>query len=93
MRVACQATSADFGAELVQLTCVQPALDESAGIDARRGVALEVDLVTGCGVRLASEEVIEADFVKRSGALDRWPPIPGSRMFARVTITAAFQRM
>ncbi len=37
-------------------------------VDARRGMALEVDLITGCAVVLAAEEVVEADLVERGGA-------------------------
>jgi hypothetical protein len=50
--------------EVVQLLLVQAALDERPGVDARRGVALEVHLVPGHPAVLAPEEVVEADLVE-----------------------------
>ena len=80
MRVAREALSANLEPEVVEVLVADPALDVCPGVDAGRSVTLEVDLVTGGAVRLAAEEMVEADLVE-------------SRMFARVTITAAFQRM
>ena len=51
-------------AEAVQLVLGQPALQERAGVDAGRRVALEEDLVAGLAVVLAAEEVVEADLVQ-----------------------------
>ena len=56
-----------FLAEAVQLVLAQPALQERAGVDARRRVALEEDLVAGLAVVLAVEEVVEADLVQAGG--------------------------
>ena len=50
--------------EAVQLLLGEPALEEGAGVDAGRGVALEEDLVAGLAVVLAAEEVVEADLVQ-----------------------------
>ena len=59
----------DLPAEVVELALAQPALEEGAGVDARRGVALEEDLVAHAGRVLAAEEVVEADFVEAGRAL------------------------
>ncbi len=48
---------------------VSRALEERAGVDAGRGVALDVDLVAAAGVVLAAEEVVEADFVEAGAGL------------------------
>jgi hypothetical protein len=54
-------------AEPVEMLLREPTLEKRAGIDPRRGVALEVDLVSGArGEILATEEVVEADLVQRS---------------------------
>ena len=51
--------------EAVELVGGQPALEERAGVDARRGVALNEDLIAAAGVGLAAEEVVETDLVQR----------------------------
>ena len=51
-------------AEPVQLVLGQAALEERPGVDARGGVALDEDLVTGLAVVLAVEEVVEPDLVQ-----------------------------
>ncbi len=51
-------------AEMLQLFGAEPAFEEGAGVDAGRGVALEVDLVGAVGVVRTAEEVVEADFVE-----------------------------
>ena len=56
-------------AEVEQLPLAQAPFQKSSRIDARRGMALEEDLVATAGVILASEEVIEADFVETRGRL------------------------
>ena len=55
-------------AEVVELVLGQAALQEGPGVDARGGVALEVDLVAGLAVVLAPEEVVEADLVEAGRA-------------------------
>ena len=64
VRVARQAT-ADLLAELVEVVLGEAALEEGPGVDAGRGVALEVDGVAGLPVGLAPEEVVEPDVVQR----------------------------
>ena len=59
----------DLLAEAQQLLLVEPALQEGAGVDARRAMALDVDLVAAAGVVLAPEEVVEADLVEAGGRL------------------------
>ena len=54
-------------AEAVQVRLIEAALDEGAGVVARRGVTLEEDVVATAGVVLAPEEVVEADLVERCG--------------------------
>src|SRR6266487_1999449 len=58
----------EFLPESVELVLGQPALEEGAGVDARRRVTLEEHLVAGFAVVLAAEEVVEADLVERSRA-------------------------
>ena len=65
VRVARQAVAADLAAEPVELLLGQAALEVGPGVDAGRGVALEVDVVAGEAVVLAPEEVVEADVVER----------------------------
>ena len=50
--------------EVVELVLAEPPLEERAGVDAGRRVALEEDLVAGLAVVLAAEEVVEADLVQ-----------------------------
>jgi hypothetical protein len=80
---------------MVEVVLVEATLEERAGVDARRGVALDVDVVAGVAVVLAPEEVVEAHLVERAdeAKVDRWPPMPGECLVGRTTITAAFQRM
>ena len=47
MRVGRQAATADFLTESIQLFFTQTTFKEGAGVDARRGVAREEDLVRG----------------------------------------------
>ena len=54
----------DLLAEAVELLLAEAALEERAGVDARRAVALDVDLVAAALVVLAAEEVVEADLVE-----------------------------
>ncbi len=64
VRVAREATAADLATEVVEVALVEAALEERTGVDAWRGVALEVDVVAGEAVVLAPEEVVEADLVE-----------------------------
>ena len=83
-----------LAAEVVELLLADAPLEEGAGVDAGRRMALEEDLVAGRLV-VAAEEVVEADLVEacRAAYVERWPPIPSKRVFARSTIASAFQRM
>ena len=60
----------------------EPAFEERAGVDAGRGVALEVDDVAVVAVVLAAEEMVEADFVerRREANVEMWPPMPSSTL-------------
>ena len=60
--------AADLAAEVVEVVGLEAALEEGAGVDARGGVALEVDVVAGGAAVLAAEEVVEADLVQRGRA-------------------------
>ncbi len=70
VRVAGEAgLAAQFVAEVLEAGVVEAAFEEGAGVDAGRGVALEVDEVAGlvalgAGI-LGVEEVVEADFEQR----------------------------
>ncbi len=83
-------------AEPVELLLGQPALEERAGVDARRRVALEEHLVAGLAVVLAAEEVVEAHLVQAGGrgvGGDVAAHAQAAAGCARETMTAAFQRM
>ena len=73
VRVARQAArrAADLPPEVVEVVGRQAALHERPGVDAGRGVALEVDGVAGVAVVLAAEEVVEADLVEARRAGER----------------------
>ena len=60
-------STGEFLAELVQAVGLEAALDITAGVDAGRGVSLEVDQVAAGGVVLSAEEVVEADLVEGGG--------------------------
>ncbi len=55
---------ADLATEVVEVVLGEPAFEVRAGVDAGRGVALDVDRVAGLAVVLAAEEVVEADLVE-----------------------------
>ena len=57
--------------EVVELRFGEAALEEGARVDAGRGMALVVDLVTHARGILATEEVIEADLVQAGGGRER----------------------
>ena len=63
MRIRGQAAAIHFLAEFIQLFFAQAAFDESAGIDAGRGVALEIHQVAAVIVGLAMEEMVESDII------------------------------
>ena len=65
VRVRRQAVAADLAAEVVELLLGQPSFEERPRVDARRGVALDVEVVAGETVVLAAEEPVEADLVER----------------------------
>ena len=56
---------AQLVAEVFQMLCGQPAFEEGARVDARRGVALEINQVARLVAVAAVEEVVEADFEQR----------------------------
>src|SRR5204863_1345225 len=64
VRIRRQALAADLQPEVVEMLLIDASLEERPGVDARRGVALEEDLVAGLPVVLAAEEVVEADLVE-----------------------------
>ncbi len=65
VRVARQAAArGQLAAEVLELLLRQPAFEERAGVDAGRGVALEVDHVAFVAVA-AAEEVVEGHLVER----------------------------
>ncbi len=50
MRIGRQAAAGgELAAEVLEFLVVEPAFEESAGVDAGRGVALEVDLIAAAG--------------------------------------------
>ena len=53
--------------KLLELLEREPAFEKRARVDARRGVALEIDHVAGMVVGPAAEEMVEADLVQRGG--------------------------
>jgi hypothetical protein len=59
------AAGLQLAAEVLELLRRQPAFEERAGVNARRGVALEIDDVAVVIVALALEEVVEANLVER----------------------------
>ena len=71
VRVRGQAPAVDLAPEPVEVLLVQPPFEERPGVDARRRVALEEDLVAGAAVALAAEEVVEADVVERGRRRER----------------------
>src|SRR5260370_40789213 len=60
-------TRAQFVAEVAEIGIVEPTFHVRAGVDAGRSVALKVNLIAAAGRIGASEEVVEADFVKSCG--------------------------
>ena len=64
MRVRRQPVARDLLSEALQLLLGQPPLEERAGVDARRRVALHVDEVAAVAVGGRAPEVVEADLVE-----------------------------
>ena len=63
-----QAGAADLPPEVLEVGVVEAPFEIGAGIDAGRGVALDVDVIAGLAVVLAVPEVVEAHVVQRRGA-------------------------
>ena len=66
-----RAGARQLATEVVEVLFVEPAFDERTGVDAGRGVALEVHVVAGQPVVLAAEEVVETDLVLRGRRRER----------------------
>ncbi len=64
VRVRAEALAARLAPVVVEVGLGQAPLEEGTGVDARRGVALEEDLVAASRVVLAAEEVVEAHLVQ-----------------------------
>src|SRR3954447_25393149 len=78
------ATRLDLLAEVVEVILGEPTLEERTGVDARRRVALEEDLVAAPVGVLAPEEVVEADFIeRRSAGVRREMPADSGRPIVR----------
>ena len=73
VRIAAQpfAVTADLATEMIEVVLAQSTFEECPGVDARCGVALEVDVVAGIAVVLAAEEVVEAGLVQCCAAGER----------------------
>ena len=69
VRVRAQPALGDLLAEAEQVLLAEPALEEGAGVDARRRVALDVDEVAAVLLARRVPEVVEADLVERRGRL------------------------
>ena len=69
VRVGAQPAPGDLLAEAEQVLLAEPALEEGAGVDAGRGVALHVDEVAPVLLARRVPEVVEADLVERRGRL------------------------
>ena len=67
MRVRREPLSVDLLAKLVEVVLGDAALQEGAGVDSGRGVALHVDQVAAVGLVGRVPEVVEADVVERRG--------------------------
>ncbi len=65
VRIARQALSVHFLAEVEHLIFAQAAFEEGAGVDAGGGMALIVDQVAAVLFRWGLEEVVETDVIKR----------------------------
>src|SRR3990167_4018740 len=67
VRIGRQALAIDFLAEVVELLFADPPFHEGAGVDARRGMALEEDQVAAVFLGRGLEEVVEADVIQGRG--------------------------
>ena len=66
MRVARKpAPLGQFTAEILQLLLAEPAFEERTGVDARRGMPLEIDLVARVVVAAATDEMVHRHFHER----------------------------
>ncbi len=70
VRVRREPVAADLLAEVAHLLLVEAPLEEGAGVDARRRVALEVDQVAAVVLGAGVPEVVEADLVERRRRLE-----------------------
>ena len=64
MRIGAEALALDLAPEVVELVLGEAPLEEGAGVDPGRRMALEEHLVAAAGIVLALEEVVEADLVQ-----------------------------
>ncbi len=69
VRIGGNAVAAGFLTEVGELLLADPALDEGAGVDAGRGVALEIDQVAASVAFRCPEKMVEADFIQGGGRL------------------------
>jgi len=67
MRVGGEAPAfGQFLAEIGQVAFIEPAFEERPRVNARRGVALEIDHVAGKILGARTEKMVEGDLIKRS---------------------------
>ena len=69
MRIGREAPTADLLAKGQKLLLAQPAFEEGAGVDARPGMALDIDKIAAVLVRRRVPEVTKADVIERRGRL------------------------
>ena len=67
VRIRAQPSTIGLTPERVEILLAEPALEERTGVDARRSVTLDEDLIAEAAVVLAVEEVVEPDLVERGG--------------------------
>ena len=68
MRIGGEPVAPHLEPEVVQLLLREAALHEGPGVDARRGMTLEIDLIPGMAIVLSPEEVVEPHLVQGGGA-------------------------
>ena len=54
-------------AKVLELLAAKVPFEEGSGVDTGRSVTLEIDLIGAIWMVLATEEVVEADFIKCGG--------------------------
>ena len=95
VRIRGDALAVDLAAEVERPLLGEAPLEECARVDARRGMALEEDQVAAVVGGRRVPEMVEARRRTASPSeakLAMWPPRSPSALFARATITIAFQR-